>query len=255
MIRLAAQALCLTLDGRAVVSGVSFAAQGGEFVALVGPNGAGKSSLLKLLAGLAEPASGSVTIDGNALDAFRADALARRRAYLPQSPRCDWPLPVERLVGLGLTPTLPSFGDFGAADRDRIDAALVACDLLAHRHQAATTLSGGELARAMLARALVADPQLLIVDEPLAGLDPRHAIDTVRRLRALAVDDGRLVIAALHDLNLAMRHATRLWALHHGHLVADGAPRAVVDAALLRRLFDVTARVHDEVDGPRVEFG
>jgi iron complex transport system ATP-binding protein len=120
--------------------------------------------------------------------------------------------------------------------------------------QSATTLSGGELARAMLARALVGDPQLLIIDEPLAGLDPRHAIDTVRRLRALALDEGRLVITAMHDLGLALRHSTRVLALRAGRLVADGGPGAVIDATLLRTLFDVDARVHAEPGGPRVEF-
>jgi iron complex transport system ATP-binding protein len=255
MIRLAAQGLSLQLGGRRIVWNVSFEARGGEFVALIGPNGAGTSSLLTLLAGLAAPTVGHVLIDDTRLATLRPDALARRRAYLPQNPRCDWPIPVERLVGLGLTPLLPSFGDFTVQDRARIDGAIAACDLESHRLQAATTLSGGELARAMLARAIVGDPQLLIIDEPLAGLDPRHAIDTVRRLRALAVDEGRLVIAAMHDLNLALRHATRVWALHAGCLVADGAPREVIDAALLQSLFDVTAQVHADADGPRVEFG
>lgn len=255
MIRLEAENLGFVIDGHAIVREVSFAAQGGEFIALIGPNGAGKSTLLKLLAGLATPVGGRVSLGGESLATLRPEALARLRAYLPQSPRCDWPIPVERLVALGLTPILPSFGGFGAADRARIDAAIVACDLAEHRHQAATTLSGGELARAMLARALVGDPRLLIVDEPLAGLDPRHAIDTVRRLRALAVDEGRLVVAAMHDLNLAMRHATRVWALQAGRLVADGPPRRAMDAALLRAVFEVDVRVHDDPEGPRVEFG
>ncbi len=255
MIRLGAEGLSLQLGRRRIVWNVSFEAAGGEFIALIGPNGAGKSSLLTMLAGLVAPSVGRVTIDGAPMAAMKSDALARRRAYLPQNPRCDWPIPVERLVGLGLTPLLPSFGDFTAQDRARIDAAIAACDLEPHRQQAATTLSGGELARAMLARALVSDPQLLIIDEPLAGLDPRHAIDTVRRLRALAVEEGRLVIAAMHDLNLALRHSTRVWALHAGCLIADGVPGEVVDASLLQSLFDVTARVHADADGARVEFG
>jgi len=257
MIRLAAEGLSFAIARRRIVWNVAFEAGGGEFIALIGPNGAGKSTLLTLLAGLAPPTVGRVTVDGTPLAALKAAELARRRAYLPQNPRCDWPIPVERLVALGLTPSLPSFGDFDAEDRRRIDAAIAACDLEAHRAQAATTLSGGELARAMLARALVGDPHLLIVDEPLAGLDPRHAIDTVRRLRALAVEEGRLVIAAMHDLNLALRHATRVWAVSSGNLVADGSPREVVDAPLLQSLFDVPARVHADADGEgaRVEFG
>jgi iron complex transport system ATP-binding protein len=254
MTRLVAEGLTLELGGRRVVDSVSLAATGGEFIALIGPNGAGKSSLLTLLAGLARPIEGQVTLDGRGLRAIGPVALARQRAYLPQNPRCDWPIPVERLVALGLTPQLPAFGDFGAAERARIDAAIEACDLAAHRLQPATTLSGGELSRAMLARALVGDPRLLIIDEPLAGLDPRHALDTVRRLRTLA-DGGRLVIAALHDLNLGLRHATRLWALRGGRLIADGPPAQVLDAALIGRLFDVPARIAGDSGAPYVDYG
>ncbi|MET0291213.1 MAG: ABC transporter ATP-binding protein [Steroidobacteraceae bacterium] len=247
------KAAVLERGRRRVVDEVTVGAGPGEFIALVGPNGAGKSSLLLMLAGLAKPTQGSVQLDGRVLGAWPSDALARRRAYLPQNPRCDWPIPVERLVALGLTPTLPTFGDFGPDDGARIDAALASMDLESQRHQAATTLSGGELARAMLARALVGDPAVILVDEPLAGLDPRHAIDTARRLRGLA-DQGRLVIAAIHDLNLALRHATRLWALREGKLVVDGAPDVVLDAALIGKLFDVGARIAT-ADGSRyVEF-
>jgi iron complex transport system ATP-binding protein len=107
-----------------------------------------------------------------------AASWQQRRAYLPQNPRCEWPIAVERLVALGLTPILPAFGGLPAAFTARISAALEACDLAATPLKPATTLSGGELTRAMLARALVGDPDVLIVDEPMSGLDPRHALDT-----------------------------------------------------------------------------
>ncbi len=253
MIRLETEDVLLYRGRRRIVDRVSVSAGAGEFIALVGPNGAGKSSLLLLLAGLVGATAGRLRLDGRPLGEWAAPELARRRAYLPQNPRCDWPIPVERLVALGLTPTLPAFGEFGAGDLQRIDRVLTAMDLQSQRSQAATTLSGGELARAMLARALVGDPALVLVDEPLAGLDPRHAIDTARRLRTLA-DEGRLVIAAIHDLNLALRHATRLWALRDGQLIVDGTPQDVLDAELIGRLFDVDARLV-ELDGARyVEF-
>jgi ABC-type hemin transport system ATPase subunit len=108
---------------------------------------------LSVLAGLRKPDRGQVLLQDKPLSAYAPRELARHRAFLPQNPRCDWPLPVERLVALGLTPTLPVFGGFCAEDAERIETALTACDLLGHRQQAATTLSGGELARAMLARA------------------------------------------------------------------------------------------------------
>lgn len=246
MTQLAAQGLGLTRAGRAILDEVQLSVEAGEFVAVIGPNGAGKSTLLSLLAGLVAPDRGSVTLDGLALTSFTALELAQRRAFLPQNPRCDWPLPVHRLVGLGLTPLLPTLSDFTVADHQRIDSALLACDLVAQRDQPVTTLSGGELARAMLARALVADPAVLIVDEPLSGLDPRHALDASRRLQQLAREQGKLVIAAIHDLNIALRRATRVWALKGGRIVADGAPAAVITPSMLRDVFEVDACVAGE---------
>jgi len=252
--RLSASGLACSAGQRRILEGIDVEAAGGEFIAVIGANGAGKSTLLRLLSGLAEPEAGEVRYDGRALSGIAPRELAQLRAYLPQNPRCEWPLPVERLVGLGLTPLLPAFGDFGDADSVRIEAALADCDLLAQRHQPATTLSGGELARAMLARALVADPAVLLVDEPLSGLDPRHALDAARRLQELACGRGKLVIAAVHDLTIALRRATRVWALRGGRLVANGRPAEVIDAALLREVFEVEARVTGAPESPRVEY-
>jgi iron complex transport system ATP-binding protein len=243
----AASALTIVRGGRAIIENVALSAQSGEFIAVIGANGAGKSTLLAALAGLIKPDNGTVTLDGVPIAHLPRQDFARRRSYLPQNPRCEWPISVERLVALGLTPTLPVFGDFPPAFRTRISQVLAVCDLEAQRDQAATTLSGGELARAMLARALVGDPEILIVDEPMTGLDPRHALDTVRRLKDLT-RSGKLVIASVHDLTLAARYATRLFALHRGRAAADGPPQAVLTRELIRAIFAVEASISG-VDG------
>ena len=242
MSTLAATGLTIMRGGRAILENVACAAQSGEFIAVIGANGAGKSTLLAALAGLTKPDRGTVTLNGVAIAHLPRQDFARRRSYLPQNPRCEWPISVERLVALGLTPTLPVFGDFPPAFRARISQVLGACDLEAQRNQAATTLSGGELARAMLARALVGDPDILIVDEPMTGLDPRHALDTVRRLKELT-RSGKLVIASVHDLTLAARYATRLLALHQGRVAADGPPQTVLTRDLIRAIFAVEATI------------
>jgi len=227
---------------RAILDDVSLHAESGDFVAVIGANGAGKSTLLSVLAGLLKADSGAVMLDGISIRALSGMQLARRRAYLPQNPRCEWPISVERLVALGLTPTLPALGGLPASYAPKITRALQACDLLDHREQPATTLSGGELARAMLARALVADPDVLIVDEPIAGLDPRHALDTARRLQLLA-KGGKLVIASIHDLTLAGRYASRIFALSNGRVAGDGATQETLTPALIRSAFEVAACV------------
>lgn len=242
MTRLAAESVTVRRSGRAIVDGVSMMAEGGQFIALLGPNGAGKSTLLARLAGLIAPEEGRITLDGADLSAIGLRALARRRAFLPQSPRAEWPVSVERLVALGLTPRLPAFGGLPSDLAAQVTDVLAQMDLLAHRDQPATTLSAGELARAMLARALVSDPDILLADEPLAGLDPRHAIDSITRLRALA-DASKLVIASIHDLTLAARYASHVAVMHEGRLVAFGETAATMTASLLRAVFDVDSCV------------
>ena len=242
MTQIAATGLVVRRGGRAIVQNATLRAQSGELVAVIGANGAGKSTLLASIAGLLAPDSGTILIDGRAISAFTRVELARLRAYLPQNPRCEWPISVERLIALGLTPTLPVFGDLPRAFEARIAEMLMQWDLLPQREQAATTLSGGELARAMLARALVGNPDILIADEPISGLDPRHALDTLKRLHDLA-KAGKLVIAALHDLTLAARYATRLVVIDRGRVVTEGRPGEILTPSLLRDVFEVEGNI------------
>jgi iron complex transport system ATP-binding protein len=253
MTKITARQITIVKGGRTILRDLSFAAQGGEFVAVIGPNGAGKSTLLATLAGLIRPDRGVVLLNERSLSAFGRAELARLRAYLPQNPRCEWPIPVERLVALGLTPVLPAFGGLPDSEEVRVKEALTECGLLDHRDQPATTLSGGELSRAMLARTLVGNPDVLIVDEPLEGLDPRHALDTAARLRALA-GRGKLVIAAIHDLTLAARFATRLIALDQGRIAMDGSPEEILTPCLLRTIFGVEASISGAKGGAFVDY-
>jgi len=237
MTLLTAQDLGVARGGRAVLRDVSLQAHAGEFIAVLGPNGAGKSTLLAALAGLIRPSSGQVLLDAHPLPRIPARQLAARRAYLPQNPRLEWPISVERLVALGLTPRLPATGGLPPAFAPAIDRALARCDLSDFRQRTATTLSGGEFARAMLARAIVAGPQLLIADEPITGLDPRHAIASMALLKSIAAS-GTLVIAALHDLTLAARYCSRVVILVDGAVVGDTDS---LTEALIHRAFGVRA--------------
>jgi len=254
MIPLAARGLVVRREGSEILRGIDLDAQGGEFIAVIGANGAGKSTLLAALAGLLRIDAGEVLLDQRPLADIAPRDLAQLRAWLPQNPRAEWPLSVERMVALGLGPRLRGFGEAGPEEQARIATVLADTDLIALRARAVTTLSGGELARAMLARALVADPAVLIVDEPLAGLDPQHAWDAARRMRALAVEQGRLVIASIHDLNIALRRATRVWALHEGRLLADGPPATTITAALLGELFGMRAEIRGSGSSAYVDF-
>jgi iron complex transport system ATP-binding protein len=234
---LAAENITVSRGGRTILRDVSLQAHAGEFIAVLGPNGAGKSTLLSVLAGLLKPDSGRVMLDSKALASLSPKQIAARRAYLPQNPHLEWPISVERLVALGLTPKLPATGGLPDSFQPAITRALELCDLTAKRDQAATTLSGGEFARAMLARAIVSEPQILIVDEPITGLDPRHAMQSLQLLSAFA-KSGTLVIASLHDLTLAARYPGRIIVLVDGAVIGDADS---LTEELVHRAFGVTA--------------
>lgn len=253
MTALTLEAITLKRGGRLVLDGVDVAFAAGRLTAVIGPNGAGKSSLLEVAAGLLKPQRGDVRLGDTPLPALRRQELAQRRAYLPQRVGVDWPISVERVVALGLLPQLPAFGGLPAALLPAINRALEECDLIGLRDRPATDLSGGELARVLLARAIVGDPELLIVDEPTADLDPRHAIDAMRRLRARA-DAGRTVVMAIHDIDLAFRFADDVVAVREGRILAAGPAAEVMRDKTLSALYDVQVRIVRDEYGPTIRF-
>lgn len=250
---LAAHALTVAIDAHTVLDAVSVSVAPGEMLAVLGPNGAGKSTLLAALAGIAAPISGAVTLDGRDLKSWAPRDMAAARAYLPQNGALGWPLTVERVVALGRLPLQGLWGEARAAETLAIDEALDAMDARALKNRIATTLSGGELARVLLARAIVGKPRVLIADEPLAGLDPRHQIDALTRLRRMA-DDGRAIVIAMHDIDLAARFATRVVLLSDGRVASDGAPQNTLTPAAISAVFGVEARVGADADGAWVRL-
>jgi len=226
----------LTLAGR--LAGVSAQFAPGEVTAICGPNGAGKSSLLAVLAGLLAPDSGAVTLDGAPLAALPAQARARQLGYLPQSGEVAWDVSVETLVSLG---RLPWRGAPAAGTTQAIDAAIAAMDLEGLRHRPVSHLSGGERARALVARVLAGEPRWLLADEPLASLDLGHAAALMAGLRAQAAK-GVGVVVVLHDLAMAMNHADRVLVLDGGAVADAGPPEQALAEAVIARVWSVDAR-------------
>jgi len=176
----------------------------------------------------------------SSLAVLSPQARARTAAWLPQAREIAWPVSVERLVMLGRTPHLGTGQRPNGADDLAVDRALARMDLGSFRARTATQMSGGEQARALIARALAQETPLLMADEPIAGLDPAHQIGTMQIFRQLA-GEGKSVIVSMHDLGLAARHCTRLVVIHRGGVAADGAPEDVLTADLLRHVFGISA--------------
>ena len=225
-----------------VVDAVSLDIAPGEVLGLLGPKGAGKTTLMRAAQGLV-PHEGT-----SSLTALPARERARALGWLPQTRDIAWPVTVETLVALGRTPYLAGGRKLSVEDRRAVSAAIAYMDLEPLRHRTATELSGGEQARALIARVLAQETPLIMADEPVAGLDPGHQISLMRLFRKLA-DDGKAVIVSLHDLTLAARHCTRLALLDKGKLVMDGTPDVVLSDARCRAVFGVGAYWHDAPDG------
>lgn len=223
--------LCVTLAGRRVLGPTDVRLARGELVGICGPNGAGKSTLLKALAGVIA-AQGIVEIDGVQHSGCATPARARQVAWLAQHRNPGWSLSVRELVQLGRHP----WPRDAARDAREVDKALAQLALEALADRPLAELSGGEQARAHLARVLATASEAILADEPVAALDPAQQLRTLTLLRALA-HAGRAVAVVLHDLGLLMRFCDRVLVLHAGTMVQQGAPDIALDDHTLAAVF------------------
>ena len=253
MSRLSAHEVRVRLGGKAVVDGVSGDFQAGTVTAILGPNGAGKSTLLACLAGLRRPEGGQVRLGEENLLAMAPRARARRIGFLPQTPEVAWAVEARILVGLGRTPFIGSSG-LSIEDAAAIDRAMQAAGVVELADRDVTTLSGGERGRVLIARALAGDPEWLLADEPLTGLDPGHQLDAGDLFRSLAHDQGKGVIVTLHDLSLAARVADRVIVMAAGRVLADGPPAEALSPQVMASAYGVKARVVQGDGGPLIEI-
>jgi iron complex transport system ATP-binding protein len=221
-------------NGTQVLRQVTLALDGPRFVALVGPNGAGKSTLLGILAGLRRGYAGSCAYAGVEVRAWNRRAFAREVSFVPQSVRVEFPFTAGQVVMMGRTPHCDGLFE-SPEDHGAVEQAMATTDTLAFRGRDFRSLSGGERQRVILASALAQRPRTLLLDEPATFLDLSHQIAIYKLLADLA-QQGLLVIAATHDLNLAASFAGRIVALRAGQVAADTAS---LDVAAIREIFGV----------------
>ncbi len=241
------EALKASRDGRKILHGLSLGLASGQLTAVVGPNGAGKSTLLRALCGVGQEVSGCITVDGRPIESFTQTELSKKVAYLPQDHHVSWPISVRRVVALGRSPYQSTLARLSKDDEAHVAEAMQAMTVTHLAERAATALSGGELARVLVARLLAQNTPILIADEPAAGLDPAHALSLFEHFRHIA-EAGRLVVVAMHDLSFALRYCDQVLLLKNGHAVAFGPARDVLTRSHVEAAYGVTASI-GEVDG------
>jgi iron complex transport system ATP-binding protein len=253
MTYLSVQEAHVSFGTKDVLRGVSATFAHSQVTAIIGPNGAGKSTLLTCLAGIRKPDAGGVKLGDVDIYRLPARQRAQRIGFLPQIPEIAWAVEARTLVGLGRTPFLGARG-LSQDDDAIVTRALELTDTLDLEHRNVQTLSGGERSRVLLARALAGQPEWLLADEPLTGLDPGHQLDAADLFRKLAHDQKRGVIITLHDLSMALRIADRILILSGGKVLADDNAATALTPEVLAQAYGIDARFSHGASGPLIEI-
>ncbi|WP_262284128.1 ABC transporter ATP-binding protein [Micromonospora sp. MA102] len=244
--RLVGEALTLGYDRRTVAEDLTVAVPDGSFTVIIGPNACGKSTLLRALARLLRPARGTVLLDGADIHRRPARQVARTLGLLPQSAVAPDGLTVAELVSRGRYPHQGLLRQWSREDERVVDRAMADTGVAELADRPVDELSGGQRQRVWIAMALAQQTPLLLLDEPTTYLDIAHQVEVLDLCARLHEEQGRTLVAVLHDLHQAARYATHLVAMRDGRVVAAGDPRRIVTTELVEEVFGLPCRIIDD---------
>ncbi len=247
---LAAKQVSISYDRVKVIDCLDLAVPPGCFTALIGPNGSGKSTVLRTLAGLMRPEAGRIVLDGREITTLSTKEMAKRVGVLLQGPVAPDELTVQDLVKLGRYPHRPLLARWSPEDDDAFEEALQLAAMDGLRHRRLDTLSGGQRQRAWIAMTLAQRSEIMLLDEPTTFLDLAHQIEVMELITMLVRDRGKTIVAVLHELNHAARHADHIVLLQNGTIVSRGTPFQVMTADLVEQVFGVKSIIiNDPISG------
>ncbi|MEV4789482.1 ABC transporter ATP-binding protein [Streptomyces tuirus] len=244
--RLSAENVTLAYDQRVIAEQLSVEIPDQSFTVIVGPNACGKSTLLRALSRMLKPSEGRVLLDGNVIQSMPAKKVARTLGLLPQSSVAPDGITVADLVGRGRYPHQGILRQWSAQDELVVQESMRQTGVAELGDRYVDELSGGQRQRVWIAMALAQQTPLLLLDEPTTYLDIQHQIDVLDLCAELHEEQGRTLVAVLHDLNHAARYATHLIALREGRVIAEGAPKDIVTAGLVEEVFGLRCQVIDD---------
>ncbi|MCH4886551.1 ABC transporter ATP-binding protein [Acidaminobacter sp. JC074] len=222
-----------------VLNDVSIHCKKGKFVGIIGPNGSGKSTLLKCIYRVLEPELGTVYLNGTSLMDLSVKESAKSMSVVAQHNHSHFDFVVEDMVLMGRSPYKKTMEGYNQDDFTILDKSLNAVDMLDYKKRLFSTLSGGEMQRIILARALCQEPECLILDEPTNHLDVKHQLMMLKVVKSLDVS----VVAAIHDLNIAMNYCDYVYVMSQGKVKYHGPPQDIINDAVIADIFDVKAKV------------
>ncbi|MBQ1100904.1 ABC transporter ATP-binding protein [Streptomyces sp. NPDC097107] len=246
MSRLTAENVTLAYDQRVIAEQLSVEIPDNSFTVIVGPNACGKSTLLRALSRMLKPTQGRVLLDGSVIQSMPAKHVARTLGLLPQSSIAPDGITVGDLVGRGRYPHQGILRQWSTEDERVVQESMAQTGISELAERYVDELSGGQRQRVWIAMALAQQTPLLLLDEPTTYLDIQHQIDVLDLCAELHEEQGRTLVAVLHDLNHAARYATHLIALRDGEIIAEGAPKDIVTAELVERVFGLRCQVIDD---------
>lgn len=244
--RLTAENVTLGYDQRVIAENLSVEIPDNSFTVIVGPNACGKSTLLRALSRMLKPSAGRVLLDGQAIGSMPAKKVAKTLGLLPQSSIAPDGITVADLVSRGRYPHQGLLRQWSAEDERVVHESMASTGVAELADRAVDELSGGQRQRVWIAMALAQQTPLLLLDEPTTYLDIQHQIDVLDLCAELHENQGRTLVAVLHDLNHAARYATHLIAMRGGEVVAEGPPQEVVTAELVEKVFGLRCQVIDD---------
>ena len=244
--RLSAENVTLAYDQRVIAEQLSVEIPDNSFTVIVGPNACGKSTLLRALSRMLKPSRGRVLLDGQVIQSMPAKKVAQTLGLLPQSSIAPDGITVGDLVGRGRYPHQGLLRQWSTEDERIVRESMASTGVAELADRFVDELSGGQRQRVWIAMALAQQTPLLLLDEPTTFLDIQHQIDVLDLCAELHEEQGRTLVAVLHDLNHAARYATHLIALRDGSVLAEGAPADIVTAELVEEVFGLRCQVIDD---------
>ncbi|MBC7958615.1 MAG: ABC transporter ATP-binding protein [Vallitaleaceae bacterium] len=217
----------------------------GRFYGIIGPNGSGKTTLLKLISQLIKTQKGKIKLMGEDIARYKEKERAKLIALVPQIFNMEYSFSVLEIVSMGRYPYLQTLGELQEVDHQKVQEALEKTDLLGYTQRAANTLSGGELQRVILARALAQETDILLLDEPLSHLDIHHQLDILTLIKKLCQEAGMTAICVMHDLNLTMKFCDQVVMIKEGSLFAKGLTNDVITKENISKVYNIDAEIVD----------